>query len=156
MAETIAILFVFFVLIIIGIIVYGTYQRFSLKTTAEEVEESQMVDIAKNIPNLAEIRCSTAAREVTNCIDVIKLESFAEFINESNDPVKIKHYKDLLGNSNLTVIEAYPNATSEPINFYDSYTEREEYRTILVPVSLYFPEEDTYGIGTLSVSVYTT
>ena len=155
MAETIAILFVFFILIIIGVVVYGIYQRFTLKKTAEEIEESQIVNIAKNVPFLAEIRCPTAAREVTNCIDISKLQAFKEFIKESVDNPKIRsHYLELLGNSNLTVIEIYPDATHNPINFYDSYTEYTGYKTIFVPVSLYFAETDKYGLGTLSVVVY--
>ena len=47
----------------------------------------------------------------------------------------------------------YPD-NSTIINFYDFYTEKTEYDTISVPVSLYYPTTDTYGFGVLDVKIY--
>lgn len=87
MTETIAVLFIFFVLIIFGIIFYFRYQQGAVKDKQEELLAARAMDTTLKTLFLPELMCTKREAEPEdNCIDMLKLRqvnyTFKKYIND--------------------------------------------------------------------------
>ena len=147
-SETIAVLFIFFVLIVFGIIFYYKYQQIAIKETGEELVAARAMDTTLRVLFLPELLCTNAQAEPEdNCIDVLKLAA-------ANTTIK-KHiadyYYSLFSYAKITITQLYP--VPKVYLLYDQpkpdYTKKEP--TFFV-VSL--RDESSYGFGYITVEVY--
>ncbi|MBI2662263.1 hypothetical protein HYX11_02280 [Candidatus Woesearchaeota archaeon] len=74
MTETIAVLFIFFVLLLFGIIFYYKYQQVAVKEKQEELLAARAMDTTLKMLFLPELMCTKREAEPEdNCIDVLKM-----------------------------------------------------------------------------------
>jgi len=109
-SETIAVLFIFFVLIVFGLIFYLNYQKVALKEKSEELLVARAMDTTLKALYLPELVCTRQESELQiNCMDVMKLNSAEEIMLK--DPGG--YYEQIFGYANITVKEIYPDEDNE-------------------------------------------
>ncbi len=146
--ETIAVLFIFFILIGIGAIFYVRIYKSNLEITKYEHSQSKSVTIAQRVIFMPELQCSEEKVVKDNCIDILKLEAAKNVIN-SNEI----YYYDLLEFSEINITQEYPSFTNVPEwTVYSRKIDKPSSSFVTyVPISLYNPTTRTYGFGILSI-----
>ena len=143
--ETIAVLFVFFILIIIGFIFYVKVIKGNIELEKEELSQLRSVGIAQRIMFLPEIQCSEDNIIIDNCIDILKLDSAQSLMKENEI-----YYYDLLEFSDVSILQIYPNEAK-----WDLYSRKtEDFKSKFVtnvPISLYDPTTRRHGFGVLTI-----
>jgi len=105
MTETIAILFIFFILILFGIIFYSKYQQVSLKEKQEELLAARAMDTTLRTLFMPEIMCTKGnAEPEDNCFDLMKLRHVGSIFTENLN----KYYFNIFSYAKITVHEIYP------------------------------------------------
>lgn len=150
LTETVAVLFIFFILIVFGIIFYSKYQQVAIKVKSEELLASRAMDTTLRVLFLPELICSRGEAEPEdNCIDVLKLRH----ANETMMDHAPDYYFDMLSYATITIIQLYPE--EKEFILYDkpkpNYKKREP--TYFV-VSLKDDALGSYGFGYVRVEVY--
>lgn len=152
--ETILVLFIFIVILLIGMIVFYRFSLQGLEEKRMENERLRFNTMLTTFPSMAEITCSIYSQEA-NCIDVYKLLAFKGVNDE---------YKDRLGFMNITIYSMYPERNSNLCELGSArdcgvwnvyYNKPKEFNTKLVirtPVSLYYI--GGYGIGEMVMERY--
>lgn len=108
-SETIAVLFIFFVLILFGIIFYYKYQQAAFFEKEEELLGAKAIEITLKTLFLPELICSKGAAEPEdNCFDVLKLDSVDKTFKKYADD----YYFDLFSYATISVKEVYPGDAS--------------------------------------------
>ncbi len=144
--ETIAVLFVFFILIIIGFIFYVRVIKGNIESEKEEVSQLKSVGIAQRVMFLPELQCSEdIVEEITNCIDILKLEAAQNIISTN----EIGYY-DLFEFSEVNIAQIYP--TKDEWNIYSRTTQDFKNKFVTnVPISLYDPTTRKHSFGVLTI-----
>ena len=143
--ETIAVLFVFFILIIVGFIFYVNVVKGNIELEKEELYQLRSVGIAQKIMFLPEVQCSEDNIIIDNCIDILKLDS-AQSIMRENDV----YYFDLLEFSDVKISQIYP--TEANWSLYSRKTGNFKNKFVTnVPISLYDPTTRKHGFGVLTI-----
>ena len=143
--ETIAVLFVFFILITIGFIFYVKVIKSNIELETEELSQLRSVGISQKIMFLPEVQCSEDNIIIDNCIDILKLDS-AQSIMKENEI----YYYDLLEFSDVSISQIYPNEAKW--NLYSRKIEDFNSKFVTnVPVSLYDPTTRKHGFGVLTI-----
>ena len=147
--ETIAVLFVFFILIGIGFIFYAKFIRENVEEEKEEFFQQRSIGIAQRVMFLPELQCSEdIVKEIKNCIDVLKLESAADIIKRKENEV---YYYDLLEFSKITLTQVYPlNPLISDLEIYNRENFENKFLTN-VPISLYNAITKKYAFGILTI-----
>ena len=143
--ETIAVLFVFFVLIVIGFMFYARVIKSNIEVEKEELSQLRSVGIAQRVMFMPEVQCSENNLIIDNCIDILKLESAQNIMNENNI-----YYFDLLEFSDVSIYQIYPTEASW--NIYSKKMEDFKNKFVTnVPISLYDPVTRKHGFGVLKI-----
>jgi len=143
--ETIAVLFVFFILIIIGFIFYVRVIKGNIELEKEELSQLKSIGIAQRVMFLPEVQCSEDNIITDNCIDILKLDSAKGIMMENE-----VYYYDLLEFSDITISQLYPDEAKWSI--YSRRSDELENKLITnVPISLYDTSTRRYGFGILTV-----
>jgi len=144
MFETIAILVVFFILVLFGFMFYARVQKGTFETEIEETTVLKSIDVSGKVSLLPELQCI----QEKDCIDVLKLDAAAEVINANR-----VEYFNIFGYSNTYIKEIYPEENQWYI--YDFPKEEDQGKiSTQFPVSLYDPRTESYSFGVLFVDVY--
>ena len=143
--ETIAVLFVFFILIIVGFMFYVKVIKGNIELEKDELSQLMSIGIAQRVMFLPEVQCSEDNIIIDNCIDILKLDAAQKLMKENE-----VYYYDLLEFSDVSVLQIYP--TEAKWGIYSRKTEdfRNKFLTN-VPISLYDPTARKHGFGVLSV-----
>lgn len=143
--ETIAVLFVFFILVIIGFIFYVSVVKGNLESQKEESSQLRSIAIAQKIMFLPELQCSEGNIIIDNCVDILKLKS-AQGIMRENE----LYYYDMLEFSEINISQIYPDEAKWSV--YSRKTEDFTNKFVTnVPVSLYDPTTRKHGFGILTI-----
>lgn len=146
--ETIAVLFVFFILIIVGFMFYVKVIKGNLEIEKDELSQLRSIGIAQRVMFLPEIQCSEDSIIIDNCIDVLKLDS-AQKIMKDNEI----YYYDLLEFNDINIIQIYPNGPT-----WNLYSRKiDDFRAKFVtnvPISLYDPVARKRGFGVLTIETF--
>jgi len=143
--ETIAVLFVFFILIVIGFMFYARVIKSNIEVEKEELSQLRSVGIAQRVMFMPEVQCSENNLIIDNCIDILKLESAQNIMNENNI-----YYFDLLEFSDVSIYQIYPTEASW--NIYSKKMEDFKNKFVTnVPISLYDPVTRKHGFGVLKI-----
>lgn len=143
--ETIAVLFIFFILIIIGFIFYVKIIKGNIELEKEEMQQLKSVGIAQSIIFLPEVQCSEDNIIIDNCIDILKLTSAESIMNENE-----LYYYDMLGFSDVTIRQIYPDEAKWSIYSRKTQSFRNKFVTN-VPLSLYDPITRKHSFGVLTI-----
>ncbi len=153
LVETIAILLIFFILLLVGIVFYYQYQKSAIKEKGKELASSRALDTALKTLFLPEFICSKGETEAEdNCLDLMKVRSanstFSEHLTE--------YYFTIFSFSNITVHQLYP----EEQTYYLYAKKREQTRNYLPTFFVVTLRdqaagtEPEYSYGYLEVGVY--
>jgi len=160
MMETISVLLVFMILLTFIVLFYITVARGTSETSADEESDLRAVQVAQLIGTLPEFQCSFNNIINENCFDVLKMESFISYTNESGpyeDGITAlsRDYFDLFTYSHITVTQVYPYSNTPWVIYSrEPSLDRFESRTIFTPISIYYPQDNLYTFGILNVTVY--
>lgn len=158
MWETIAILVIFFFLLIGGITFFTRLQQAGAKEEQKYFGQLDAIEITKVIQNLPELECPSTL-QVSNCLDELKIVAMGGDIGITgilqNPSADIeKHYVDLFGYSNVIIEKIVP--VYKKWEIYDKKREvgDESMSSANIPISVYDPKENKFGFGVLTVNVY--
>lgn len=150
MLETIAVLLIFFILIVIGFIFYANVLRGNIEIQKEESVQLNAIKIAQRASSLPELQCSEDNIVSDNCIDIFKLQATSEIINNPENEI---YYYDRLLFSRITVKEIYPQE-----NDWELYNRPlEEFSNKIVtniPISLFNPVSNKNSFGVMRVELF--
>ncbi len=154
MTETIAVLFIFSVLVLFGIIFYYKYQQISLKEQQQQLLAAKAMDTTLKVLFLPELLCSRAdAEPEDNCVDMLKLRS----VNETFAAYLTQYYFELFSYAKISVMELYPE--QQEFVLYDKqkpgFSQIEPtYFVVALRDEVAGGVQPSYGFGYLKVEVY--
>ena len=164
MTETIAVMFIFFVLILFGIIFYSKYSEVAYQEKQAELMGKKAVEITSKTIFLPELICSRGSAEPElYCLDILKLNQIPKtFKNNFGD-----YYFDLFPNTKISVEEIYPGNSSWVLydkpkktklsngTFVTSQQKEETHFLLTLKDEVGGKEKKgEYGFGVLTVGVY--
>lgn len=158
MGETIAVLIIFFILIVIGFIFFTRVIKGNIEIEIEESRQLKAVEIAQRASFLPEIQCSEENIVTDNCIDILKLEAATE--GTIADPSIIEtnqiFYYDKLQFSDISIEEVYPgnriwDLYNRPLG-EGNFTSK---MSTNIPIALFDPTKKKYYFGVMKVDTYT-
>ncbi len=147
--ETVAVLFVFFVLIVIAFLFYARVMKSNANAEVDEYSQLASISISQRVMFLPEIQCNQDnVEEISNCVDRLKLEAAQDTMKKN--PL---YYYDFFQFSEINVSQVYPKGPT-----YTLYSKKmEKFRDKFVtnvPVSLYDSSARTYSFGVLTIETY--
>jgi len=154
MTETIAILFIFFILLLFGITFYFRYQKAAFQEKQEELLGARAMETTLKALFMPELICSRGEAEPEdNCFDVLKLNSADAVLQEHLD----EYYFEIFSYATITVYKVYPDQKTWVI--YDKPKpnfERKEPTFFVVTLrdELASQDQPQYGFGYVSVEAY--
>lgn len=158
MAETVAILFIFFLMIGFGFVFYARIQKTSLKETTSKNLDLASIEVTQRVSFLPELQCSSKNVITDNCIDLLKLNALISILYNSENPYYDQNlldelYFDLFRYSNITIIQIYPGEEKR-WTLYERIREDSSFVFTPVPISLYNATTKSYAFGVLEVRFY--
>jgi len=150
MFETIAVLVVFFFLLVFGVSFYFVLQRSSYNRQVERNSQLVSVEMTQKISDIPELDCALAGIQIENCVDSLKLGKFIEILQNSSAKAA---YFDILGYSKISVRTVYPEFINYPIYDRQPDAYSAEYKNH-VPMLLYNPLEKNFAFAVLEVTTY--
>ena len=150
MAETVAILFVFFLMIGFGFIFYARVQKTSLDDASLKNQELSSIEVTQRVSFLPELQCSSRNVIIDNCIDLLKLNALIGML-DSNPGLQEEMYFDLFKFSNITIVQIYPEVKTWIL--YENLKEG-SYVYTPVPISLYNATTKKNTFGVLEITFY--
>ena len=154
MTETIAILFIFFLLLLFGIVFYYQYSKGAIKEKHQELTEARALDTTVRVLFLPELICSRGeAEKEENCLDLMKLRSFDTIIQQHWED----YYFHLFSYGRIVVYRLYPEP-KEWIIYDKKKAEFKGYTPTFFVVSLRDDragdEKPLYSFGYIEIGVY--
>lgn len=147
-----AVLLIFFILILIGFVFYVKIMSGNVEFEAGVLREKEGIKIAQRALFLPELQCSEENVVKSDCVDIMKLNTAAQVMLDNEF-----HYHSKLGFSEITITQVYPD-TEESWQIYDRGLDVDAYRDIItthMPVTLFDPSTDNKAFGVMEVRVYT-
>lgn len=152
MMETIAVLFIFFILIAFGFIFYANVLKGSIAVTKREHSELKAIELANRVSSLPELQCSDNNIVQENCIDWLKLEK-ADLLMDQNR----LFYFGMLGYSNVIIEQVFPVDYTSTFSYTVYSNIPPDYSDKLptyIPILLKKPITGGYGFGIMTVILY--
>ncbi len=172
MGESIGIIFIFILLVALGIVFWTKIKSATIQEQIGEEQTLQAIQVAQEISFLPEVQCSSENIISDNCFDIMKMEAMIEFLTQPplNDEA-MEYYSQVFRNSRLFVEVVYPypgrnwtlydnplrlNSSKGDANTEAANIEFLTYSkiTTIVPVALYNSTSRDYYFGKLTVDVY--
>ena len=109
MSETVAVLFIFFVLVLFGLIFYFKYSKISIQEQHEEMLGKRAMEVTLISLFLPELICSRGEAEAEdNCFDLMKLRQANKTFKDNFGD----YYYNLFPYSRIQIGEIYPGNRS--------------------------------------------
>jgi hypothetical protein len=156
MGENVIILFIFFILLIFGVVFYTKIQSGKVQQDISEDIEGRGLQIAQQVLFLPELQCTRDGVEIPDCYDLYAMKSFSEL---SPNPSFRDAYVDLFGFTTITVFSIFPNKDDGEIVLYDNaktdFTSKLPYYSpIIICDFSKNTEQKVCNFGVLKVDVY--
>lgn len=153
MGETIAILVIFFFLLVFGLSFYMNFFLRNVEKTAHEFSELEAIEVVQKTVYLPELQCTDMDVQIDSCFDLYKIQVLKEIL-ENEDPgnkVIWSEYVSILGRSSLSIKPVYPSGPAVVV--FDNTLADYTYKPVIyVPISLYNATSDTYSLGILNIT----
>jgi len=153
MGENIAIIFIFILLVVFGMVFFFKVQTVGIKIKQQENIELSAIQVAQKVSFLPELRCSSENIPVPDCYDALKMEYMME-VAQGPDGDEAYYY-DTFKYSTIYVEEIFPGNRTWMI--YDNRGDKESKLSTQIPISIYDPMTSTLGgyyFGILHVGVW--
>jgi hypothetical protein len=149
MGESIAIIFIFLIIIAFGLIFYMNITKGSAAVKKEETSQLETVDTIQEVSYLPELQCSGNSIIKQNCMDILKLKA-AEPVMKENQIL----YYDIFGYSTISIEEIYP--VERNLTVYNNSLDdlKAEKKLTYKPILLYDPIDKLYHFGMLTIATY--
>ena len=116
--ETTAILIIFFILLIFGLVFYSHFQKRSIKAFKDDILEKQTVINAIKVAFLPELACPN--EPIGSCIDVQKMESLKTILESDKQNLLYYGFNKLtiklenkINDESTTLVEYHGNFTKK-------------------------------------------
>lgn len=153
MGETLAVLVIFFFLVVFGLTFYTKMQTLSIKRISEKENSLKAVQVAQRISFMSEFQCSFNNVQKDNCFDLLKVDAFnSAFLSNSDD--YLLYYYDWFEYSNISIKKIYPDEGEIYLIYENVPNKYKKELSTKVPISLYDPREDRYYLGMMDVIFY--
>jgi hypothetical protein len=153
MTETIAVLFIFFILIVFGISFFYQYAQSSFQAEQEELLGKRAIETTLKALFIPELMCTKGDAEAEdNCFDMMKVRHAMDVFNES----KLVYF-DTFSFSKISLTEIYPgNETYELYDFPKKDWENSEKTFFIIAMKdeVKGNGQPHYGLGRLDIEVY--
>jgi hypothetical protein len=137
--ESIFVVFIFFIILAIGMVVFYQFELRSVDRISEETNLRNVFHMVSYVPSMPELICSE--KGITDeCIDLGKAKAFS--VLDKN------YYRDIFGQKKIILEfdgESFDLYEWKPVNYVNE-------RKISSPVSVF--DGENYGIGRLEVISY--
>ncbi len=153
MGETIAVLIVFFILLMFGLIFYSKFREDSLRNKIAEQDLLNKIDVATRISLLPELQCTSLSIECGNSIDLYKLMALAQGNKKGAQQIPGNPYYDLFHASKINYTQVYPLPGKTWI-IYDYPMDKTSYKVVYVPMTMHNPKTGEFYFGYLTVKAY--
>ncbi len=152
LTETIAILFIFFILVALGIIFFYKYNQVAVKEKQQELLQARALDTTLKVLFLPELQCSKAEAEPEqNCMDLMKVRAAADVFSQHTSD----YYIQLFSFSRISLHQVYPER--EEWILYDKPAPDAEGNRVntffIVALRDLGEAANAYGYGYLNVTV---
>lgn len=149
MTETIAVLFVFFILVVFGLVFFYKYQQSSLEEKQDELLATKAMDTTLKSLFLPELACTRGEAELEeNCLDVMKLNYVGTIFKEYDSD-----YFSLFSYARITIQQVYPTPRTWIV--YDHpQKEWKNKEQSLFSIALRDDRSNSYGFGYIQTEVY--
>ena len=161
MTETIGVLFIFLILVALGIMFYYKYQQVAFKERQEELLQARAMETTVRALFLPELICSRGiAESEENCVDLLKARHFWNSISDDEPSGEKEYYFNFFSYARITLQELYPNTEAEELIIYDwpkedaQNTEASYFVVVLRDDTLGQAGLPAYAFGYLKVEVY--
>jgi len=132
MWTTIAVLIVFFIILMFGFIFYTQIERIGLEKSQREAEARRSIAVAQVVANLPELQCSLGTVEKGVCFDLYKILAFNTVATGGDAYI---HYYNMFGYANITVRQIEP--AGDNITIYENIGDKKSFTAGYIPISLY-------------------
>lgn len=163
--ESIAVLLVFFMFLVFGLIFFAKFQQSDIVERSEKVSETLAVAISQKISTMPELRCSEEKSLEVNCFDLQNIIIFSEvlpgFMEENKAHTK-EYFWDSYQYSSIQLIllNHFDKTYAEPYILYSDVPNftRFDQKVTLMPiivrnVSVTNPRGEYY-FGILNITTY--
>ena len=162
-SETIAVLFIFFVLVAFGMIFYFKYAQYSLKQEQDQLAVARAIRTTSKTLFLPELACTKGESEAEeDCIDLMKLRQVNTILSRHLQ----EYYYSIFGYAKIEVKRIYPGPEASWIIYDLPRPADNTNETILPSISYTYlvvtlrdeaveGEKIHYGYGYIQVGVYT-
>lgn len=148
MTETVAVLIVFFILLLFGLIFYTRFQRSAFDEQRAEFAGERAITISLTALLLPELRCSKGDNvAVRDCVDLYKLDIAQQKMQQERD-----YYFDLFGFARVSVEEHYPDKNAWVLYENVNPDATTSVKTP-IPVAIFDPVKKDYRFGVLNIEV---
>lgn len=155
MVETITIVIVVTIMIIIGIVFWNRVQGSDLQKTAKEAEELSVIEIAKTVADMPELRCYTKEVTTVNCFDLYRLYAFNRTMHDpKTKDAAMSYYSNYFKKSRITFEQTYPFSQTFNITIYDNNISNTTKLQIKIPIIIQDPITQRNGFGNIIVEGY--
>jgi hypothetical protein len=150
MGETIAILFIFFMLLVVGAVFYVRIKSVSVSRDISEFQDVRAVELSQTISFLPEFQCTEVNVVEPSCFDVYKLLAMETV---SQEPENKAFYLRELGQVLIEVFKVYPPGgvivpyNNSPGNFTLASQSN-------VPIALFNVSSGQYYFGVLRITTF--
>ena len=159
MTETFAILFIFFILIVLSVGFFARFQKIGFERAKAERVDLRAIETAQKVTSLPELQCSTKDIITEACFDLLKLEAFNRLVTA--DPNVEGDYHDLFGYSKVEVKRVYPcTDLADPLtcDSWTLYDNPGEGTSLFAPIPILLfnatSEMNKFSFGTVEVTYY--
>lgn len=129
--ENVAILFIFFILLVVSLVFYSRLAETQIGMKQEEVFAAKALDITQRISYLPETQCSKDNVVESNCYDLHKLQALAKLAEMNR-----AHYFTLFGYANITIERIFPEDNWRANIYNNAPAKFVEKQSIQIPVSI--------------------
>ena len=156
LSESVAVIFIFFVLVLFGIIFYYKYSQISFAEKEEQLIDERAIDMTLRTLFLPELMCTRGKAEPEdNCVDMMKVRhvngTFKKHIED--------YYFNLFGYAKIVIQEVYPGNERWVLYDLPRISGSIEYRPTFFVVTLKDEASNIidadYRFGYLEVGIYT-
>jgi len=150
MGENIAIIFIFILLVVFGMVFFFKVQTVGIKIKQQENIELSAIQVAQKVSFLPELRCSSENVPVPDCYDALKMQNIQSVIEGDQ-----AYYYEIFKYSTIYIEEIFPGNRTRMI--YDNRGDKESKLSTQIPISIYDPMTSTLGsyyFGILHVGVW--
>ncbi len=150
MFETIAILVIFFFLIVLGFSFYAKLQKITAQREIAEKTTDDAVRIAQEIYYLPELQY-TEKNDPKGAIDLYKLNHTKSIID-----LNPEYYFNVIGYANVSIQSIYGEQLIQnpTVIYFNPKTDYSDLITTHLPILLYNPLSGKYSFGVIDIGVY--